>query len=168
MKALSIEEFAAISPVIHAAAERLGCTEVRISAPIWRGPAAEGPEGEQIRIAEYSWWRALLLADSVILEEDEPQKFQAVLAEYGLGEDEPVEAGASSEGSAPPISPAPEIAPGHEPVAPSTEPPVLSHGLNPVRVPVTAHVLDSTKTKMEQQANQMGLSLGGLLDRMFS
>jgi hypothetical protein len=161
MKAIAIEELEPISPLVHAEAVKAGCTHVRVSEPIWRGPAHKGVEGEEMRMVEFSWFKAILVKDTVVFDETEPEKFLAVLEEYGLGDVESMqprqrreakrEDRSEGNGSAPVVSMP-------IPAAPATQ---------PERQAITVYVLEATKAKMEQQANQAGLSAGGLLDRIF-
>ena len=155
MKAIPVEELETLSPEIHAAAVRVGCTHVRISAPIWPGPSGEGPEGGQMRLVEYSWCRAILLQDRVVFDEEAPEEFEAVLQRFGMGEE------------APSIRPSPAPSIGDE--SPGVPAPVAAPAIaSTAREPVTAYVLTSTKLALESQANDAGLSIGGLLDRIFA
>ena len=162
MKAIPIEELAPISPEIHAAALKVGCTHARISEPIWPGPVHKGRAGEELRMVEYSWFKALLLKDTVVFDETEPERFLTVLAEYGLGD---VESMQPMRRHGTPTTGETGGDGGRAAVAPSATVPAAAS--LPERQVLTVYVLEATKAKLEQQANQLGLSLGGLLDRFF-
>ena len=167
MKAIAVEELEAISPRIHAEAVKAGCTHVRVSEPIWRGPAHKGPAGEEMRMVEFSWFKAILLKDAVIFDETEPEKFLAVLEKYGLADVESMQprqlgkTGPSVGGEE-----VGKVAVASAPVADSSVDLRVAPA-QPTRHAMTVYVLEATKAKIEQRANQEGLSAGGLLDRIF-
>jgi hypothetical protein len=88
MKDIPIEELAAISADIHAAALKVGCTHVSVSGRIWPGASASGAPELAARFVEYSWLRAAVLNGEAIFEEADPKRFLDLLIAYGL-EDNP-------------------------------------------------------------------------------
>jgi hypothetical protein len=125
-------------------------------------------------MVEFSWFKAILLKDAVVFDETEPERFLEVLAEFELGDVESMQpmrrrvamADSLTDGTDTGLSIASEPPPSPPATAVAA---MLATGVAkpPARQAVTVHVLESTRTKMEEQANSEGLSLGGLLDRLF-
>jgi hypothetical protein len=150
MKEITIDEVALISAEIHEAASRLGCTHVRITGRIFPGGQSSGPEEKAARFVEYSWFGAVLLGAEAVLEETEPARYRALLAEYGLGDPE-------EETNSPAMSPVPTE-------SEQISSPVPKPQRSAERVALTLEVLPATLTELERQAAVRGLPLGELLD----
>jgi hypothetical protein len=143
MKDIPIEDVAAISPEIHEAAVRVGCTHVSITGHIWPGGRVTGVAEEAARFLEFSWLKAAVIDGRAIFEETDPKAYAELLNAYGLGEEpypEPVPA---------PIERQPEEAPAAE------------------HIEFTVPVLPATKRELERQAAAEGMSVAELLDWKF-
>jgi hypothetical protein len=147
MKDIPTEELATISTEIHEAAERVGCTFVSVSSPIWPGGKISGPSEEAARFVEFSWLRAAVINGRAIFEEGDPRGYNTLLATYGLGDEpylEPTSAAPASEAA--------------EPVAAA---------LSPMKTVLNAEVLAETEQELIRQARAAGMSVGEFLDWKF-
>lgn len=150
MRDISVEDLEAISPEIHAAAVRVGCTHVSITGHIWPGGRISGVAEEAARFVEYSWLKAAVINGRAILEESDPPAYAELLNAYGLGEEPHREA-------------TPEPAEATEPEPGSVE----DAAAPPEKVMLTLDVLPSTKRELERQAIAGGISVGEFLDWKF-
>ncbi|HEV7405549.1 MAG TPA: hypothetical protein VGO11_21570 [Chthoniobacteraceae bacterium] len=147
MKDIPVEEMVAISPEIHEAAVRVGCTHVSITGRIWPGGRIGGVPEEAARFTEYSWLKAAVIAGRAIFEETDPKAYAELLNAYGLGEEPyPESTREASESEAEQEVGAPASA---------------------ERVELTAPVLTATKRELERQAEAEGISVAELLDWKF-
>lgn len=147
MKDIPIEEVAAISPEIHDAATRIGCTHVSITGHIWPGGRVSGVAHEAARFLEFSWFKAAVIDGRAIFEEPDPKAYAELLNKYGLG-DEPY--------------PEPESEAAEPPAAPVANAPVAIESID-----LTVRVLLATKQELERQAAAEGITVGELLDWKF-
>lgn len=149
MKDIPTEELAAISPEIHEAAVRVGCTHVNITGNIWPGAQATGRPEEAARFVEFSWLRAAVINGRAIFEEADPKAYAELLVKYGLQD-------APSSGTV------------HEAAAPKQdEAPAAVVPTPPEKVGLTVEILPATKRELERQARAEGITVGELLDWKF-
>ncbi len=147
MKDIPVEDVAAISPEIHEAALRVGCTHVSITGHIWPGGRVSGVAEEAARFVEFSWLKAAVIDGQAIFEETNPKAYAELLDAYGLGEE-------------PYPEPPPEA-------AESTAAPAADAPASPENVELTVRMLSATKRELERQAAAEGLSVGEFLDWKF-
>ena len=150
MKDIPTEELAAISPEIHEAAVRVGCTHVNITGNIWPGAQASGRPEEAARFVEFSWLRAAVINGRTIFEDADPKAYAELLVKYGL-EDAPSPAAAQI---------APEPKQEESPAAGILASP-------PEKVGLTIEILPTTKRELERQAKVEGITVAELLDWKF-
>jgi hypothetical protein len=146
MKDISVEELAEISPEIHEAAVRIGCTDVSITGHVWPGGRLSGAPQEAARFVEFSWLKAAVIDGRAIFEETDPKAYAELLNAYGLGED-------------PYPDPAAEVAESEEPPRDGSD--------APEKLELTVQVLPATRRELERQAAAEGIPVGELLDWKF-
>lgn len=149
MKDIPTEELAAISPEIHEAAVRVGCTHVNITGNIWPGAQASGRPEEAARFVEFSWLRAAVINGRTIFEDADPKGYAELLVKYGL-EDAPS-----------PGTVYEAVEPKHE------EAPAVAVPMPSEKVGLTVEILPATKRELERQARAEGITVSELLDWKF-
>ena len=149
MKDIPTEELAAISPEIHDAAVRVGCTHVNITGNIWPGAQATGRPEEAARFVEFSWLRAAVINGRTIFEDADPKAYAELLVRYGLED-----------------APSPDTVPkAAEPK--QEEAPAVVVPTPPEKLRLTVEILPATKLELERQARVEGITVGELLDWKF-
>ena len=148
MRDVPINELEAICPAIHAAAVRIGCTEVGITGRVWPGGRTEGPAGQDIRVVEFSWFTAAVVKGEAFFEESDREGFAKLLLDYGLSDGE--------------VSAVPEAALQREA---AVETPVQDAKVETVSLSI--EVLATTRRELERQAAAAGLPIGAWLDLKF-
>ena len=152
MKDIPVEDVDAISPAIHEAALRVGCTHVSITGHIWPGGRVSGVAEEAARFVEFSWLKAAVIDGRAIFEETDPKAYAELLDAYGLGEE-------------PYPEPAPEASESES--APGADVPAAAAPASPESLELTVRVLPATMRELERQAAGEGLPVGEFLDWKF-
>jgi hypothetical protein len=150
MKDIPVEDVDAISPAIHEAALRVGCTHVSITGHIWPGGRVSGVAEEAARFIEFSWLKAAVIDGRAIFEETDPKAYAELLNAYGLGEE-----------------PYPEPTPSENemPSAAESQPIFAQTPANQFKL--TVCVQPATRRELERQAAAEGMTVAELLDWKF-
>ena len=148
MKDIPTEELAAISPELHEAAVRVGCTHVNITGNIWPGAQGSGRPEEAARFVEFSWLRGAVINGHTIFEDADPKAYADLLVKYGLED-------------------APSPLPVRKAAEPEQDAEAAAVPASPEKVGFSVEISPVTKAELERQAKVEGITVGELLDWRF-